>query len=214
VKVLLLHAFPLDERMWSPQRPALEGYDVIAPNLYDLGGSSVEDWAERILAGFDDELIAVGASMGGYVGLAMARAAPERVAGLVLAGSRAEPDAPERKEVRDRMIALLRDEGVDAYREAAPFELPPGLTGDELIGALQVLRDRPDATPTVEGFGGPLLVVAGSDDELLSEDEARAVAALAPRGRAEIVTGAGHLVSRDKAERFNALLRDFLSPWT
>jgi hypothetical protein len=49
VKVVLLHAFPLDERMWEPQREALTGYDAETVNLYDLGGNSVEGWAERIL---------------------------------------------------------------------------------------------------------------------------------------------------------------------
>jgi len=47
MKVLLLHAMPLDERMWEPQLDALAGEDVEAPNLYDLGGSSVDEWAER-----------------------------------------------------------------------------------------------------------------------------------------------------------------------
>src|SRR6266571_6615281 len=50
VKVMLLHAFPLDERMWEPQRPALADHEVVAPNLYDLGGSSIDRWAEQILA--------------------------------------------------------------------------------------------------------------------------------------------------------------------
>ena len=45
MNVVLLHAFPLDERMWEPQLPALAGHEVVAPNLYDLGGSSIDGWA-------------------------------------------------------------------------------------------------------------------------------------------------------------------------
>jgi pimeloyl-ACP methyl ester carboxylesterase len=39
VTVLLLHAFPLDERMWELQRPVLEGDNVIAPRLYGRGST-------------------------------------------------------------------------------------------------------------------------------------------------------------------------------
>jgi pimeloyl-ACP methyl ester carboxylesterase len=34
VNVVLLHAFPLDERMWEPQLEPLREYDVAAPRLY------------------------------------------------------------------------------------------------------------------------------------------------------------------------------------
>ncbi len=71
--------------------------EVVTPNLYELGGSSVDGWAERILDEADDDLIAVGASMGGYVALAMARRAPERVRGLLLAGLARDADPPDRR---------------------------------------------------------------------------------------------------------------------
>jgi 3-oxoadipate enol-lactonase len=96
MKIVLLHALPLDERMWEPQRRALEGYDVLAPNLYALGGS-VDAWADGVLAQGEGELVVVGASMGGYCGLALARRAPEHILGLVLAGSRADADPEERR---------------------------------------------------------------------------------------------------------------------
>lgn len=214
MRIVLLHAFPLDETMWEPQRAALAGWDVEAPRLYGRG-RSVDEWARSVLdaLGGNDELLPVGASMGGYVALALARVAPGRVAGLVLAGARVDADSPERKEIRDRMIQLVRSEGVDGFRGAAPFEMPPGITADELVGALEVLRDRPDATETVRSFAGPLLVVVGEHDELLGGEEARAVATLSPRGRAEVVSGAGHIVNRDRPAEFDGLLLDFLRAW-
>ena len=70
MKVVLLHAFPLGPEMWAPQRDALEGHEVLVPNLYELDGSSIDGWAEQIWDGFDDDFAAVGLSMGGYVALA------------------------------------------------------------------------------------------------------------------------------------------------
>ena len=43
--VALLHAFPLDERMWEPQRAVVP--DAVAPRLYGRG-RSMDAWAESI----------------------------------------------------------------------------------------------------------------------------------------------------------------------
>jgi pimeloyl-ACP methyl ester carboxylesterase len=217
VKVVLLHAFPLDERMWAGQREELAGLDVDAPNLYRLGGS-VEEWAAAVLARSEGELVAVGASMGGYVALAMARLAPERVRGLLLAGSRAGPDSPERRRQRDEIVATLREHGVAEWLAGSGNPAPPEVvreqTAEDLIRAMEVLRDRGDSTDVVASFAGPFVLVLGENDELLTADEARAIVAVAPRGRLETVEGAGHLVNLDRPERFNAILREFLAQWT
>ena len=99
MKVLLLHAFPLDERMWEPQLESLRDYDVSTPRLYGRG-ESVDDWAASLLGEQDGELVLVGASLGGYAALAMTSRAPERVRALALVGARAEGDSPERRAVR------------------------------------------------------------------------------------------------------------------
>jgi pimeloyl-ACP methyl ester carboxylesterase len=210
MKIVLLHAFPLDETMWTPQAEALAGYELAAPNLYDLPGNTVEAWAENLLDHLGGELVPVGASLGGYVALAMARRAPERIRALVLIGSRSGPDTPERRLVREQVLQTLREEGAEAFAAASPFDAPPGLSTEGLIRATEALRDRPDASDVVSSFGGPLLVVVGSNDELLSVDEAREIAASAPHGRLEVLEGAGHIVSQDEPKRFNAILRRFL----
>ena len=59
MKVLFLHAFPLDERMWEAQRSALAGHDVKAPRLYGRG-QTMDAWAESVAAEVDGELAVVG----------------------------------------------------------------------------------------------------------------------------------------------------------
>jgi pimeloyl-ACP methyl ester carboxylesterase len=211
VKVVLLHAFPLDERMWEPQAAALAGHDVVTPNLYDLGGSSIDGWAGRILDEVDGELVAVGASMGGYVALAMARRAPERIRGLLLAGSRATADPPDRRGVRDEMIRVVREEGIEGWNREFTPPGPPDRETDELVRGIEALRDRPDATEVVASFTGPLVVVVGDQDDILPVDEARQIAESAPDSRFEVVAGAGHVVSADAPADFNRILLEFLS---
>lgn len=210
MKVVLLHAFPLDERMWSPQRPVLESHDVLAPNLYDLGGNSVDAWAKKIVDGLDDEFLAVGASMGGYVALAMARAAPDQVRGLLLAGSRAGADSPERRAARDDSIQVLREQGIDAWAGSAPAPPPAERTVEELVRATEALRDRRDATDVVHTFAGSLALVVGDQDEILPVDEAREIAASARDGRLYVFEGAGHFTSIDRPKRFNEILTGLL----
>jgi pimeloyl-ACP methyl ester carboxylesterase len=210
MKILLLHAMPLDERMWKPQLEALAGQDVEAPNLYDFGGASVDEWAEKLLASTEDDVAVVGASMGGYVGLAMARKAPERVRGLLLVGSRVGADTPERRTVRDDQIRTLQDEGIDAWAPSAPAPPPSERTVDELVRAVQALRDRSDSTELARSFRGPLWIAVGDADPFLPVDEAREIVEAAPNGRLEVFEDTGHFPSRDRPERFNELLREFL----
>jgi pimeloyl-ACP methyl ester carboxylesterase len=211
MKVVLLHAFPLDERMWEPQRDALAGHDMFAPNLYDLGGNSVEHWASAVLETVDGDIAAVGASVGGYVALAMARSDPARVRGLLLAGARAGADSPERRAARDEGIRTLREEGIEAWAPAAPAPPPPQRTVEELVRTLEALRDRPDATDVAASFDGPLWVAVGDHDPFLPVDEARGIVAGARNGRLEVFPDTGHFTNLERPERFNQLLQEFLT---
>ena len=210
MKVLLLHAFPLGPEMWQPQRDVLAEHEVVAPNLYDLGGSSVDRWAERVLSEVDGEFAAVGSSMGGYVALAVARRAPDRVRGILLAGSRAGADDAERRAKRDEGIRTIVEQGIEAWAPTAPAPPPPERTVDELVRGLETLRDRPDATAVVSGFDRPLWVVVGDADPFLPVEEARGIAGAAPSGRLEILEGTGHFPNIERRRRFNELLGEFL----
>ncbi len=210
MKVVLLHAFPLGPEMWAPQRDVLAGRDVVAPNLYELGGSSIDDWAEQIFDGLDGEFVAVGASMGGYVALALARLAPESLRGLFLAGSRVGADDADRRAARDQAIDTLREGGIEAWAPNAPAPPPPERTVEELIRATEAIRDRRDSTGVAAGFEGPLWIVVGDADPFLPVDEAVQIVASAPNGRLEVIEDAGHFTNVERRNRFNELLTEFL----
>jgi pimeloyl-ACP methyl ester carboxylesterase len=220
VNVLLLHALPLDERMWEPQLAALAGHEVQAPRLYPLG-NSMEDWADAVLAQVEGRFVACGASMGGYCALALARRAPERVAGLVLAGARIEADSPERREGRAATIELVRSGGAEALWEDMrpklfPDDADPEVVErardialeqdpDGLVAALEAIRDRPDSTGVVAELDAPVVVALGEHDPFLSVEEAQAYPA-----RLEVFEDTGHLPSLQRPDRFNELLLELL----
>jgi pimeloyl-ACP methyl ester carboxylesterase len=84
---------------------------------------------------------------------------------------------------------------------------------EHLVVAQEAMRDRLDLTGVVASFGGPLLVCVGDQDELVSVEEARALAEKALDGRLEVFPGAGHFVALDQPERFNEVLLEFVSQW-
>jgi len=207
VNVLLLHGWPVSERVWVQQVSALRdaGYAAYAPHLYGRG-PSIDDWAAQLLRDMDGPLVPVGASMGGYCALALARRAPERVVGMVLVASRADADTIDRRRFRQETIAELRA----GYR-------PPLADEDTdleyLAVAQEAMRDRLDLTGVAASFGGPLLVCVGDRDDIVSVDDARILADGALDGRLEVFPDAGHFVAVDQPERFNEVLLEFLSQW-
>jgi pimeloyl-ACP methyl ester carboxylesterase len=207
VKVVLLHGWPVSERVWVSQVSALRdaGFDPIAPHLYGRG-PSIDDWAAQLLREIDGPLVPVGASMGGYCALALARRAPERIVGMALVGSRADADSFERRRLRQEQIVELRvSEVPDLADEDANLE--------HLAIAQEAMRDRLDLTGVAASFGGPLLVCVGDRDGIVSVDEARELADGALDGKLVVFPGAGHFVAVDQPEEFNAVLLDFLSQW-
>ena len=207
MNVLLLHAWPPDERMWDAQLAVVRdaGHEPVAPRLYGRG-PSIDGWAAQLLGEVEGPVVAVGASMGGYCALALARRAPERVVGIVLAGSRAQADTEERRRTRNEMIAAMRAEGV-------PPDVETDVPAEELAVAQEAMRGRQDLTGVVSSFGGPLLVCVGDADEIVSVDEAREIADGALRGSLEVFADAGHLLTIEQPERFNTVLAEFLVQW-
>ncbi len=208
MRVALLHAWPLDERMWDPQVPALRrsGFEPVAPRLYERG-PSIDGWATQLLVEIEGAFVAIGASMGGYCALALARRAPERVVGMVLVGSSTGADTPERRRAREEQIAELRARGV-------PRTLDTDVRAEDLAVAQEAIRDRPDASDLLGAFGGPVLVCVGDRDELLSVEKARSITDGALLGSLVVFAGAGHLASVEQPDRFTSVLLDFLEQWT
>lgn len=224
MRVALLHALPLDERMWDAQLPALAGHEVHTPRLYDLG-ASMDEWALGVLQRVPGRLVAVGASMGGYCAGAIARLAPERLDAIVLVGSRADADPPERAPLREEWIRIAREQGGEGMWESvakgffapgadrAVIERARAIVVEQepegLVRAIEAIRDRPDSTEAVTS-GVPLLVVAGEEDALIPVQVAEELAAASPSGRAEVLEGCGHLPAMERADELNRILTTFL----
>jgi pimeloyl-ACP methyl ester carboxylesterase len=170
-----------------------------------------------------------GLSMGGYVALSFAHRHAARLRGLILADTRSEADTPEARanrdtlmrfaqghsagEVMEQMLPKLlsadtrqhRPEVVDEVQRIASAQTPAGI-----VGALQALRDRPDATSGLAAITAPTLVLVGSDDAITPPSLAEGLAARIPGARLVKLPAAGHLANQEQPAAFTEAVRSFL----
>jgi pimeloyl-ACP methyl ester carboxylesterase len=228
--ILLLHAFPLDARMWESQAAALEqaGYETLAPNL---PGREPEDdlgrWAGRVLDLLPGSFIPVGCSMGGYLIFELWRQAPALIPAAVFVDTRAGADTPEAREGREETIRILGEDGFDAFWKLQKPKLFTPKTPPEvverattiaaeqpvanLVATLRALAARPDSYETATTIDVPSLVLVGEDDALTPPGEARELAGHLPAGTLVEIAGAGHLTPLEKPDEVKEELLVFLA---
>ncbi len=235
--LLLIHAFPLDARMWEPQLGSLGArLPIVAPHLPGFGGTEGPEVltmslaAEHCVGALDDAgvdtAIVCGLSMGGYVAFELWRAARPRVAALVLANTRAEPDPPEGAAARRALAERLRSEGHRFLVEEPPpllaEDAPEGLrervkamiadqTPHAIAAAALGMAERPDSVPDLPGIDVPTLVITGTADRLIPPDVTAGIAGLVPGAELLRIEGAGHLSNLEAPEAFDTALDGVLT---
>jgi 3-oxoadipate enol-lactonase len=237
VPCVLLHAFPLDRRMFG-DLPARLGprARVIAPDLRGFGDSeldgpySIADLADDVARLLDhlrlDRAVIGGVSMGGYVALAFATRHARRLAGLVLADTKAGPDSDEARAARDEAAALVRSQGVPAYVDKQLGRLLSGSasedvrnqvrglcgqTAEAVLAGLVALRDRPDRRAELAQIDRPTLVMVGTDDTVTPPSEAAAMVTAIRKAVLVEIPGAGHLANLEQPTPFCQALSGFLA---
>jgi pimeloyl-ACP methyl ester carboxylesterase len=239
--IVFLHAFPLNRRMWSPQIPACQDqFRVVAVDLRGHGESdssaaveSMDDFACDVREVLDRlrirEAVLVGLSMGGYVAFACYRRFAERIVGLVLADTRAQPDNAEARAGRMSMIQTAESKGTGAIADIMLPKLlsPASLQGKPELSQrvrmmieqtpvgtikadLKAMADRPDSTPLLATISCPALVLVGELDRATPPSDAQYMADRIHESHLHIVSDAAHLPNLERPEVFNTTLVSFL----
>ncbi|HEY5492182.1 MAG TPA: alpha/beta fold hydrolase [Gemmatimonadaceae bacterium] len=240
IPVLLLHGFPHNRSLWSPQLGALAAAArTICMDLRGFGDStpgaarSMDDYADDAAALLDtlgiDRAVITGLSMGGYATLAFWRRHPARVRALVLCDTRAGADSEASRASRRDMQVMAQRQGSAAIAN----QLINGMVGpttrlknpelvdelhrmmslapeDGVVGALGAMMTRPDSTPTLATIDVPTLIIVGEEDALAPVTEARTMYLAIGGSRLEIIAGAGHVSNAERPATFNHLLSEFL----
>jgi len=241
VPVLLLHAFPLTGEMFDGQVSALsKRARFVVPDQRGFGKSSLgpgpatmEALAQDALAVLDHlgigSAVVGGVSMGGYAALALLRADPGRVRGLVLADTQVSADDEAGRSAREELARAVLAGGMEVLVERQLPRLlssraPAGvraaveamIRASAPLGAAAALRGmalRVDGRDILARFGGPTLVLVGSDDVVTPREKARAMADLVPGSELVEIPEAGHLANVEAPGPFNAALGRYLARW-
>lgn len=236
--VVFLHAFPLNAQMWQAQMEAVgkAGFPVLALDFPGFGAApssgqrTVQEFAQWIIDALERERVTdavlVGLSMGGYVAFRILERHPALVRGLVLADTKASPDAPDARTKRLKMAARVESEGTGFLQtELIPNLLSKTVSPDVLertqrmagnaaqsavYNALAALASRPDSRLMLEDIVIPTLVLVGEDDGVTPIGDAEIMASAIPNARLEVIRGAGHLSNLEQPQAFNAALLEFL----
>ena len=238
--LVLLHAFPVDSRVWAAQIEALSGkFRVIAPDFRGFGQSkssdtfSMDSLAEYV-HGLLEAIRAVpcvlaGISMGGYVALSYVRKYPTELRGLILVDTKAEGDTAEQKEARQKMVELVRAKGAAAVADQMiPRMLAPDAasTRPEQARALRemiedcppltiehgllAMRDRPDRSPILPSIAVPTLIVVGDADAITPVSMAESMKGQIPHAELSVIPGAGHLSPLEQPAQVSRAIEQFM----
>ncbi len=234
--VILIHGFGGDLNNWLFNHEALAAkravYALDLPghgsSSKDVGAGSIAFFA-GVVTGFADALgigkaHLVGHSMGGAIALAVAQAAPARVASLTLIGSAglgSEIDgdylegfisAERRKDLKPHVEKLFGDPALvtrQLINDLLAFKRIDGVPA-----ALRTVRDSfapggAQAEVLRDALGdAPALVVWGADDRIVPASHADG---LPDSVRTSVLAGYGHMVQMEAASEVNRLIDEHVA---
>jgi len=192
-----------------------------------VDGYDVEAMATRFDQSIRDlrlsNCILVGHSMTGKVALALASRQPDYLRGLILVAP--SPPGPQPMSDEDRQSQInysgSREEAGQFVDTAASERLPDVVREIAIRDAQRANLDawrawpeagsREDWSARIGKVDVPALLIAGSvDDQVPSpQDQQRLTLAHLPRGRLEVIAGAGHLMPLQTPQKLAGLMLEF-----
>jgi pimeloyl-ACP methyl ester carboxylesterase len=238
--VILIHGFGEDSSVWdSLVEPLQSTFRFIIPDLPGSGQSeitgdmSMEGLADTVYKVMQQEKIkkcpVIGHSMGGYITLAFVEKYPESVSGFGLFHSTSFADSEEKKQVRQKGIAFIKQNGADAFlkttipnlfsaqtRDEKP-ELPGELqklahnfSGAALVNYYEAMIARPDRTSLLSQSPVPVLFIMGKHDQAVPVEDAMKQCHLPEKSYIHVLRNSGHMGMWEEPEKSRLAMEEFL----
>jgi pimeloyl-ACP methyl ester carboxylesterase len=238
--VVLLHGYLETNEVWSDFRELLKPHcRVIAIDLpgNGLSGTNDENSMEFMADVVADVLnhskinraTIAGHSMGGYVALAFAEKYCHLTEKLCLFHSTPNPDTEEKKQNRDREIALIEEDKLSLILQVNIANM---FAGDNLqrmeesiamisenatitdtkgiIACLKGMKNRKDMNVFLSGFDKPLLFIFGKKDKYIAETVALGLIEKFPHADSMILENSGHAGFLEEPELSSQKLIEFI----
>lgn len=224
--LVLLAGMNCTADLWADARFAGEGPSRAIRPVLDH--PSIAEQVGALLDGLPESFVLVGHSLGGIVGMALALAAPERVAGLCLVSTNAKAPTDAQSSGWGGWLTAL-DEGVEPRALQDGILVP--LLGQELVrdrpdlvqrtlrmgeetgverlrGQLRMQLTRTDLLSRISGLSMPTLVVSGLDDVICPPHFHTEIVSAMPDARL-VTLDAGHLLPLERGADFGGLVRSW-----
>lgn len=222
--VVLLHGYLESLLVWEELVPLL--YKKVRVITLDLPGHGIsvvesdthtmEFLADTVAAGVSalgvERCSVVGHSMGGYVALAFAQRYASMCEGIVLLSSTPNSDSEEKRESREREIALVEAGKKDMLAKVAPAagfaphnrarmreyieDLVEQVSITEDEGVIAILRGmalRSDQNDMLRNLNARQCLIFGRHDDYIPVDMAEKIAADHPQAKVVWLENSGHM---------------------
>ncbi len=236
--VVLLHGFCEYSHIWDPILMQLsDELQLLIPDLPGFGRSparaqiTMNDFASDILDMMDaeavDKAVVIGHSLGGYIAIAMAAMAPERLSGLGLVHSHVYADTPTTKTTRGKAIRIIEEKGAELYiRQFIPglfsaktdrmivradIASLEGQSAEGLIAGHTAMLQRQDHSEVLRNMPVPVLIIAGADDMIMPVDTIAGQAALPSVCMVKVLQSSGHMGMLEEPMATVAAINSYLS---
>jgi pimeloyl-ACP methyl ester carboxylesterase len=239
--VVLLHGFLFSLEIWDELSTHLsKRFRVIAIDLPGHGETdsigyfhSMELLAECVKSVLNKlrlrKYVIVGHSMGGYAALAFAELYPDNIKGLCLFHSTALADSPEKKEGRERAIAIAKNNRTKFIRELIEnlfaeenrrtmkpeIKRAKGIaaqTGNRsIIAALEGMKERSNREIILKFAQYPVLFILGKKDSVIPFESMESQVNLPKSAEVLALGHAGHMGFIENKELTFKTLYSFVS---
>lgn len=231
-QIVLLPGNMCDGRLWDGADYAIKskiracGLSFSCVDFAD--DATIEEMAARALAAHEGDLIPLGFSMGGIVALEMYRQAPQRIVGLGLIDTTANPDSRGTERIRqqddiraghlERVVleelkpnylakCHANDEGLLTLLRDMAMDLGP----DVFIAQSEALRTRTDLTSVLTDIRVPVLLACGREDSLCPPELHQKMTTMIKYASLTIVEDAGHILPLEQPVILAGLISQFLT---
>ncbi len=243
--VLLVHGFGESKEMWQGFIDRLAAHFRVT--AIDLGGfgesygllpqpTSIRALATQVNELMEDLNIKnfawVGHSLGGYVGLEYAQHYEKKLWALSLFHSTALPDSPEKKKIRENVIAFIQKNGtfpfIENFVQPLFYEKNLGdlkteiefvksmarkIPQDTFIEVSKAMRDRASHLSTLQNAAFPVQFIIGRQDNAVAFEDYAAQITLPKDVDVQILNHMGHMGMFERPDFTLNLLTNFLRNW-
>jgi pimeloyl-ACP methyl ester carboxylesterase len=228
--LLLLPGMLCDAALWQGQQTDLSAQGSVAITPL-TGAETIHALALMLLRQYEGKIALAGHSMGGYVALAMQRLAPERIVGLALINSAANPALAEERRRRQHLVTHVETHAQQGMFRGVTRRLyqdlvDPQQWNNELLAQIvmtmakrqgieayrrqqNAIMHRPDARPALAAITCPVTIIAGQSDKLTPPSRGEEMAQAIKGAKFFSLANVGHLAPLEVPTMVTNLLQEW-----